>query len=295
MATKRITSQVHKQASRLLREGYIHREPAWFRAVLDHPPLPLPAREPPSRTRFDAPEDVALTRPSSSTKIRPLPIEYVEDQVRKQFFRDHPFEAFREKSIVEGATIESEHPIRGAQWTRLRQRTRNPSPEDAIRYAVNLYEHHQKPQSEAGEHHIKSLSEAYASAVAQFRSLRSEITIARQIALNEAEHYGIEFGPSQTEITSKKESKAFDTFRDAAAQSRDEETERKRWKAIVEREGRAAQWTKGQEYTRLWKQGVRPVYAPVLAEPQISPEGITPEQPSTAHGEFLGAARFITA
>ncbi|KAI0660320.1 mitochondrial ribosomal protein S25-domain-containing protein [Cubamyces menziesii] len=286
MANKRIASQVHKQASRLLREGYIHREPAWFRAVLDHPPLPLPAREPPSRTRFDAPEEVPLTRPSTSTKIRPLPIEYVEDQVRKQFFRDHPFEAFREKSIVEGATIESESPIRGAQWTRLRQRTRNPSPEDAIRYAVNLYEHHQKP-----------LSEAYASAVAQFHSLRSEITIARQIALNEAEHLGMEFGPSQIEITFKKENKAFDTLRDAAAHNRAAETERKRWKAVVEREGRPDQWTKGQEYTRLWKQGVRPVYAPVLTQPQISPEGLlAPEQAvqqSTSHGEYLQAMSFL--
>ena len=136
-------------------------------------------------------------------------------------------------------------------------------PFSAIRYAVNLYEHHQKP-----------LSEAYASAVAQFHSLRSEITIARQIALNEAEHLGMEFGPSQIEITFKKENKAFDTLRDAAAHNRAAETERKRWKAVVEREGRPDQWTKGQEYTRLWKQGVRPVYAPVLTQPQISPEEI---------------------
>ena len=42
MATKRIANQVHRQASRLLREGYIQREPAWFRAVLDNPPLPPP-------------------------------------------------------------------------------------------------------------------------------------------------------------------------------------------------------------------------------------------------------------
>ncbi|KAI8980769.1 mitochondrial ribosomal protein S25-domain-containing protein [Trametes punicea] len=268
MATKRIANQVHKQASRLLREGYIKREPAWYRAVLDHPPLPLPAREPPSRTYFDVPEDAALTRPSTSKKIQPLPVQYIEDQVRKQFFRDHPFEAFREKSLVEAATVESEHPIRGAQWKRLRQRGRNPSPEDAIRYAVNLYEHHGMP-----------LSDAYASAVAQFRSLRSEITIARQIALAEAEHLGLEFGPSQIEITFAKENKAFDTFREAAAQSHSAETERKRWKAVVERDSRPDHWTKGQEYARLWKEGVRPVYAPIFGESQVSQQASkTPEQ-----------------
>ncbi|KAH9846865.1 mitochondrial ribosomal protein S25-domain-containing protein [Lenzites betulinus] len=268
MATKRIASQVHKQASRLLREGYIQREPAWYRAVLDNPPLPLPPREPPSRTHFDTPENVALTRPSRATPIRPLPVQYVEDEVRKQFFRDHPFEAFRETSLVEGATIESEHPIRGAEWKRLRQRGRNPSPDDAVRYTMNLH-----------EHHGMTLSDAYASAVAQFRSLRAEITVARQVALAEAEHYGIEFGPSQIDITFRKESKAFETFQDKTEHIHSVETERKRWKAVVERPGKQDQWTKGQEYTRLWKEGVRPVYAPVLNEPAIAPEGLpTPEQ-----------------
>ncbi len=145
----------------------------------------------------------------------------------------------------------------------------------AIRYTVNLYEHHNL-----------TLSSAYASAVAQFRSLRSELLTARQIALTEAEHYGMEFGPSQIDITFAKEEKAFDTFNQADTQSQDAETDRKRWKAVVEREGRPDKWTKGQEYTRLWKEGVRPVYAPVFVQPEITPEGLsvpdqTPQQLSS--------------
>ena len=142
MATKRVASQVHKQASRLIREGYIQREPAWYRAVLDHPPLPLPAREPPSRSAFDAKPSVPLTRPSSKKTIQPLQIEYVEDQLRKQFFRDHPFEAFRETSLVEGATVQSEHPIRGVEWRRLRQRGRNPSPEECVSPSLPTHAEH---------------------------------------------------------------------------------------------------------------------------------------------------------
>ncbi|KAI0756764.1 mitochondrial ribosomal protein S25-domain-containing protein [Daedaleopsis nitida] len=285
MATKRIANQVHKQASRLLREGYLRREPAWFQAVLENPPLPLPAREPPSRTEFDAPLKAPLTRPASSKKIEPLEVHYVEDEVRRQFFRDHPFEAFRQTTLVEGATVESEHPIKGKNWTRLRQRGRNPSAEDAIRYAVNLYEHLDM-----------DLSSAYASAVAQFRSLRSEIQIARTIALTEAEHNGMEFGPSQAEITFTKEEKAYDTFRRADAQSLSEETERKRWKAVVEREGPPEKWTRGQEYTRLWKEGVRPVYAPVFVQPEITPEGLSapaPEQIPQTPQQFSANADFM--
>ena len=142
MATKRVANRVHQQASRLIREGYFKREPAWYRAVLDHPPLPLPAREPAPRTRFDAPERVPLVRPSDSKTVRPLPIEYVEDEVRRQFFRDHPFEAFRETSLVEGATVQSEHPIRGVEWRRLRQRGRNPSPEECVSPSLPTHAEH---------------------------------------------------------------------------------------------------------------------------------------------------------
>ena len=93
MATKRIANQVHRQASRLLREGYIQREPAWFRAVLDNPPLPLPARSPPLRTHFDTPSPATPLTPHADSKTtKPLPIKYVEDEIRRQFFRDHPFE-----------------------------------------------------------------------------------------------------------------------------------------------------------------------------------------------------------
>ncbi len=152
--------------------------------------------------------------------------------------------------------------------------------DSAVRYAVNLYEYHDM-----------DLSSAYASAAAQFRSLRSELQVARSIALAEAEHLGMEFGPSQVDITFAKEQKALRTFQDSAAQDRTAETERKRWKAVVEREGRPDQWTKGQQYTRLWKEGVRPVYAPVLSEPEIKPEGLfTPERAAhkvSAQADFM--------
>lgn len=140
---RRIASQVHKQAARLMRAKFIKGEPAWFKAVLDHPPLPLPPRLPPSRSDFDTPH----TKPSKSSRPskmrtqepRPLPISYLEDDIRRQFFRDHPFEAFRPITLVEGAAIEAEHPIIGEAWTRLRQRGRNPAPEEYARFSSCLF------------------------------------------------------------------------------------------------------------------------------------------------------------
>ncbi|KAJ3015292.1 hypothetical protein NUW54_g1081 [Trametes sanguinea] len=103
----------------------------------------------------------------------------------------------------------------------------------------------------------------------------------------------MEFGPSQIDITFQKENKAFETFQESATHDHTAETERKRWKAVVEREGRSEQWTKGQEYTRLWKEGVRPVYAPIFSEPEITPAGLQQAEDVAAaqlssQADFLG-------
>ena len=141
------------------------------------------------------------------------------------------------------------------------------------------------------EHHNQDLSSAYAAAVAQFRSLRSELSVARTIALAEAEHHGMVFGPSQTDITFAKEEKALKTFWDTTTEDNNADVERKRWKAVAQREGPPDQWTKGQEYTRLWKAGVRPVYAPIFVEPEITPEGLgdstTTPQEVASSGDYM--------
>lgn len=136
---RRVATQVHKQVARLARTDFIKEEPLWYRAVLEHPPFPLPPRS--SSNRISACEDqVPYDLPSNSLssnlrkprKIRTHPVVYLEDEVRRQFFRDHPFEAFRERSIVEENVIEAEHPCSGKEWARLSQHGRNPSPEECV-------------------------------------------------------------------------------------------------------------------------------------------------------------------
>lgn len=120
---RRIASQVHKQVSRLMQANYLREEPVWYQPVLQYPPLPLPSRAPPF-------QDLHPSRGLRPPKMQPLTITYLEDRLRLQFFRDHPFEAFRPVSIVEGQVIEPEHPVRETDWTRLSQRTRNPTAEE---------------------------------------------------------------------------------------------------------------------------------------------------------------------
>ncbi|KAF9053351.1 mitochondrial ribosomal protein S25-domain-containing protein [Panaeolus papilionaceus] len=252
---RRIASQVHQQVARLMRGNYIKNEPVWYQAVLDNPPITLPPRAPPARTEYDQKPATSSSklRPHSA---RPLPVYYVEDDLRRQFFRDHPFEAFRPSSLVENDAVHHETRVSGKEWTRLRQRGRNPTPEDAIKFALNLY-----------QYHSLSLSDAYSRAVAQFRALRSEHHIATTFAVLEAQELGSKFGASEIEQAYTLNKKNIETWERQEELDEGAMAARKRWKAIVENHHGADQWTKGREYVRLWQEGVRPDYMPALTEP----------------------------
>ncbi|KIM47819.1 hypothetical protein M413DRAFT_439499 [Hebeloma cylindrosporum] len=264
---RRIASQVHQQVSRLLRANYLKKEPVWYQAVLDNPPITLPPKAPPPRTDYD--KRATSDKKPSKYSTRPLPIYYIEDDLRRQFFIDHPFEAFRPTTLVESDRIEDPNSVTGKAWTRLRQRGRNPTPEDAIRFALNLY-----------QHHSLSLSDAYARAVAQFRSLRSEHHISTTFAAMEAQELGSTFGISEIEHSFELQKKGLSTWEKKEEQDEGAIAARKRWKAIVERQHGADQWSKGEEYVRLWQQGVKPNYMPALApsHPDRHPQTLSPAQ-----------------
>ena len=65
-------------------------------------------------------------------KPRPKDIVYQEDRVRRQFFKDFPFEALRPVSLVEGTHVDagSEGLVQGPAWTALEQRGAYPTVEE---------------------------------------------------------------------------------------------------------------------------------------------------------------------
>ncbi|KAH9081568.1 mitochondrial ribosomal protein S25-domain-containing protein [Lactarius deliciosus] len=261
---RRIASQVHKQSSRLVRAGLIRTPPVWYQAVLEHPPLPLPPREPPSRTSYDsAPPKQRAFVSKKTPGPRPLAISYIEDDIRRQFFRDHPFESFRPRSLTEAGAIEDEHPIGGLQWTRLSQRGRNPSPEDAVRFALNLH-----------QAHGLALSDAYAASVAQFRTLRAVQHVATRFAAQQASiAHGARFGPSATARGFAAEGAVLEAD-ERRSERLDDSTRlaRRRWRMVPLGNGSSSNssggdWSRGEEYVRLWREGVRPDYSPALTEP----------------------------
>ncbi|KAF8445759.1 mitochondrial ribosomal protein S25-domain-containing protein [Boletus edulis BED1] len=258
---RRIASQVHKQVSRLMQANYIREEPLWYQAVLQYPPLPLPSRATPFRA-LDAENPTRKPTVFRPPKMQPSTIRYLEDKLRLQFFRDHPFEAFRPVSIVEGQLVEPEHPVRGKDWSRLSQRTKNPTAEDAVLFAANLHTHHKV-----------SLTVAYTRAVAEFRTLRAEYDIANAFARMEAEAYGTVF-PSEVDRTFEKEDKVYKSVERKKALDESALRARKRWRAILNLDsGMGNTWSRGQEYIRRQEDGVRPSH---IVDDSIKP----PSSPS---------------
>lgn len=129
-----------------------------------------------------------------------------------------------------------------------------------VQFSVNLHEHHNIP-----------LTQAYAAAVAQFRSLRAEHTMASRFALMEAESYGMVFGPSETEKNFAKEEEELKSFESRESIDMGITVARKRWKIEHAPVSGPGQWTRGREYQRLWKEGARPNYSPALTHPIDTP------------------------
>lgn len=125
---RRLPSQIPETVSRLIKSTYIQTPPIWYQAVLANPPPILPARR--SHPRPDLDHSFGDPKPRTSFKrSKPREIRYEEDRVRRQFFRDFPFEALRPTSLVEGLEVQAKYEVDGPGWISLEQRGAYPSVE----------------------------------------------------------------------------------------------------------------------------------------------------------------------
>ena len=140
-----------------------------------------------------------------------------------------------------------------------------------MQFALNLH-----------QAHGITLSDAYATSISQFRSLRAVQHVATRFAAQAAKAYGASFGPSATERGFEVENKVLDA-NELRTERLDDSARlaRSRWRMVAlrshggEEESSAVgidtpadrkAWSRGEEYVRLWKEGVRPDYSPALTE-----------------------------
>lgn len=94
---------VHRSATRLLEAGRMRAPPPWYDAIADYPPSGRSIVRPCQR-RGSGPGSENTPRKGnrpSRNLFRPLPIEYEEDFLRKEFFKEHPWELARPRIVVE--------------------------------------------------------------------------------------------------------------------------------------------------------------------------------------------------
>lgn len=96
--------------------------------------------------------------------------------------------------------------------------------------------------------------------------MRSEHHIASSFAAKEAEHLGDVSFKSEITRGFMKEIRSLGTWERQAELDEGALAARKRWRSIVHDHQGSREWSKGEEYVRLWREGTRPDYAPALTE-----------------------------
>jgi small subunit ribosomal protein S23 len=170
MNARKSARNVPSTISRLLKSNaFLKSPPPAYYPLLAHPPAPSLVRSLPARPIQDLPaslvdpslqpyqshraaerkrqgvkeqskdtmEEIMVKatrrrppRAANTKRSQPLPIVFAEDELRRQFFRDHPFEAYRPVFLAESESVQGPPGPSGAAWTALSQRTTIPTAEE---------------------------------------------------------------------------------------------------------------------------------------------------------------------
>ncbi|KAK6339111.1 mitochondrial ribosomal small subunit component [Orbilia brochopaga] len=190
--------QIYKETGQLLRSGVLRKEPPWYRVVASIPPSTVLVRTAPvafesESTPTTTSSAVRQRARKSKRFFRPERIQYTEDDLRKTFFADHPWELARPRILVEDSGNDSQ----GYDWSRLQQPGRELNGESVVQRQMWLMEKKEM-----------SRKAAYDVARREFYRLRMRSDIERRIAAEEARAVGAYFGKSHLQVGLELEEKA---------------------------------------------------------------------------------------
>ncbi|KAK3304125.1 mitochondrial ribosomal protein S25, partial [Chaetomium strumarium] len=128
--------------------------------------------------------------------FRPTKIVHPEDQLRQEFYRDHPWELARPKLVLE---LDGQD-ARYRDWSKgLRQPGMALSGESVVQRQLWLMEARDMPKQQA-----------YDVARKEFYKLRQQEEIERRIAVEEARHYGAYFGKNNLQVGMELEDQVYE-------------------------------------------------------------------------------------
>ena len=209
---RRIPGQIPETVGRLLGAGHIRRAPTWFAPVLANPP---PVIAPLRQKHVPPPPTGRQAKGSFRTpRLRIANIHYEQDEIRKRFFIDFPFEAMRPTSLLEMRHVREDDGVSGEEWVALEQRGAYPTVEECV-FSSPLSLSYTHPSTVDFTVHLKnnaglSKSQAYTKATGEFVYLRGQHEMATLAAEMEARHWGAEFKESPFERYNRLQRKALD-------------------------------------------------------------------------------------
>ncbi|KAK3297845.1 37S ribosomal protein S25, mitochondrial [Chaetomium fimeti] len=187
-------------ASRVV-EGKPNPVPMWVKAVRHIPPAEVLTR--PYPIQHTEPKDRGRAAQRPRNLFRPTAIVHPEDELRQNFYRDHPWELARPKLVLELDGQDARH----RNWARgLRQPGMALSGESVVQRQLWLME-------------VQGVSKARAYDVArkEFYKLRQQEEIERRIAVEEARMYGAYFGKNNLQVGMDLEDAAYEVWKSWAA------------------------------------------------------------------------------
>ncbi|KAK9722172.1 mitochondrial ribosomal small subunit component [Basidiobolus ranarum] len=205
MSLKKAPTDVHKTVSRLLKGRLIRDEPAWLSAVRRIPPGPSIVR---SVSKFDTTgalpfekEKQPGVKPVKRVRrwmkyktVKPPKIEYPEDKLRRQFYKDHPQELLRPRMLME---TDGEN---RSDWSKLTTED-GKKPHEVNGESVIQYQLHLMSQG-------YTTREAYVFATSEFYKIKSREDTELMIAKQQAQHFGADLAKSSTRWAIEKEDEA---------------------------------------------------------------------------------------
>lgn len=146
-----------------------------------------------------------LTKKKSRGKaklFKPITIRYEEDQIRNQFFSDHPWELARPRVVLEQTGDDANN--NGHDWSKgVVQAGKTLSGENCVQRTLWLLQNIPDITWDA----------AYTIARKEFYKARLKEDVERRIAPEEATHYGAKFGPNILEKSIRHEDAAYENWR----------------------------------------------------------------------------------
>jgi small subunit ribosomal protein S23 len=107
-------SRVYQTATKLIESQSIRQPPPWYKTIGSIPPSEILTRTLPAQHRESRPN----TRTRKPSKMfKPQLLEYEEDQLRKEFYGDHPWELARPRIILEDDGKDGQR----CDWSRIQQ------------------------------------------------------------------------------------------------------------------------------------------------------------------------------